>query len=81
MNLPELIGIVVAVTEFLKKALAKLFRVKVEGRTAVILACVVSVGVVFFKAVQIDMPLSLGLVPTLVQVIIGSTIGYSIVTK
>lgn len=81
MNVPELIGIVMAVTEFFKKVVAKLFKVEVKGKAAVVLACLVSVGVVFVKAVQTDLTLGLALIPTLVQVVVGSTIGYSVMTK
>lgn len=81
MNVPELLAVVVAATEFFKKAITKVFRVEMKGKAAVILAVLVSVGVVFVKAILGDVPLTLALVPTLVQVIIGSTMGYSIFTK
>lgn len=75
-----LIGIVAVVTEVIKKGLLKI-HVEVKGQAAVVLACLVSVGVVLVKAIQLDVPIGLGLVPVLVQVILGSTVGYSIVTK
>lgn len=80
MDVLILIGIVATVTEIIKKGLLKI-RVELKGQSAVILACLVSVGVVLVKAIQLDVPIGLGLIPVLVQVILGSTVGYSIITK
>lgn len=81
MNVPECLALVVAVTEFLKKALKSVLKVEVKGQAAVILAVLVSVAVVFVKAVQTGTAINLALLPFLIQVAIGSTIGYSIATK
>lgn len=81
MDVVTLIGIVMGVTELIKKSFTKLFKITINGKAAVILAVIVSIGVVVVKAVQLDVTIGLALIPTLIQVILGATIGYSIATK
>jgi hypothetical protein len=81
MDTVTLIGIVMAVTELIKKAFLKYLKVDIKGSTAIILAVLVSIGTMFVQALKSDITISFALIPTLIQVIIGSTIGYSIVTK
>jgi hypothetical protein len=81
MNIPEMLAITVAVTEFFKKAAFSLFKVEIKARAAVVLAVLTSLGVVIYKAVETGTAVNLALVPLAIQVIIGSTIGYSIATK
>jgi len=81
LDIVILIGIVVAVTELIKKGFTKYLKIDIKGKTAVILAGLVSVGVVFIESLKSDIPITFALLPILIQVIIGATIGYSIATK
>lgn len=81
MNIGELIATVVVVTEFIKKAAKSSFGIEIKGKAAVVLAVLVSIGVVFVKAVLTDTPVGLALLPALIQVVLASTMGYSIATK
>lgn len=81
MDVPILIGMVMAITELIKKGLLKYLHIEVKAKAAVVLAVLVSIGVVFVQALKGDITITLALVPTLIQVILGSTIGYAIVTK
>jgi len=80
MDIAVMVAAVAAATEIIKKGLLKI-RIEIKGQAAVILAGVVSVGVVLVNALRADVPVGLGLLPVLIQVIIYSTVGYSIVTK
>lgn len=80
MDIAGMIAQVVVVTELIKKGLLKI-KVEVKGGAAVVLAVLVSIGVVLVAAITTEAPLTLALVPVLIQVILASTIGYSIVTK
>lgn len=77
MDIAVLIVMVGIVTQFLKKALSKI-KINVEGKAAIVLSVLVSVGVVLVEAIKLDMPLSFALVPLLLQVIIGANMGYSL---
>ncbi|MCJ7487210.1 MAG: hypothetical protein MUQ25_13755 [Candidatus Aminicenantes bacterium] len=77
MDVLTLIGVTGFVTQFFKKALSR-FKLVIEGTAAVVLSVVVSVGVVLVEAIKLDMPLSLALIPVLVQVIVGANMGYSL---
>jgi hypothetical protein len=81
MDVAILIGIVMAVTELIKKGLLKYLHIDIKGKVAVVLAVITSVGVVFVQALKGDVPITFALLPVLIQVVIGSTIGYAIVTK
>ena len=80
MDVAAMVASVAVVTEILKKLLLKV-RIEVKGQAAVILAGVVSVGVVLVAATKAGLPIDFSLLPVLIQVILASTIGYSIVTK
>lgn len=80
MNIAELIALTAVVTELVKKALLRI-RIEVKGKLAVLLAVLVSAGVVFFDAVKNGTELSFQSFLIFIQVAFGSTLGYSIVTK
>ena len=80
MDIAAMVASVAVVTELIKKGLLKI-RIKIKGQAAVTLAGVVSVGVVLVNALRTDATIGVGLLPLLIQVILASTIGYSIVTK
>ena len=77
MNIAELIVAVGLVTQFAKKALLKL-KVNVEGKAAIVLSVVVSIGVVLVEAIKTDAAIGFALIPVLIQVIVGSNMGYSL---
>ncbi|MBE3120027.1 MAG: hypothetical protein IMZ50_14890 [Candidatus Atribacteria bacterium] len=77
MDIVALIAIVGVVTQFLKKALSKV-KINIEGKAAIVLSVLVSVGVVLVESIKFDMPLTFALVPVLVQVIVGANMGYSL---
>jgi hypothetical protein len=77
MNVAALIVVVGLVTQFAKKLLGKI-NLKIEGTAAVVLSVVVSIGVVLVEAVKLDVPIGIALVPVLIQVIVGSNMGYSL---
>lgn len=79
MDVATLLVVVMAVTQFVKKAVKSVFKVELGGKAAIIVSVLVSVGAVFVKAVESDTALGLGLVPVLIQVIIGSNMGYSLI--
>ena len=78
MDVLELVALVALVTQFVKKAVLKVFKVEIGGKAAIIASVLVSIGVVFVQAVQTETALGLGLIPVLIQVIIGSNMGYSL---
>jgi hypothetical protein len=80
MNIASLIGITAVVTEFIKKALLKI-KVEVKGSAAVALAVIVSAAVVVVEVFKTEGTFGIGTIWIFVQVVIGSTIGYSILTK
>jgi hypothetical protein len=77
MDVPTLIIAVGLVTQFLKKALEKI-HVTVQGKGAVVLSVLVSIGVVLVEVIKTDAALSFALIPVLVQVIIGANAGYGL---
>ena len=79
MDVPMLMGLVVLVTQFVKKAVKSVFKVELGGKAAIVVSVLVSIGVVFVKAIETDTTLGLGLIPVLIQVIIGSNMGYSLI--
>lgn len=81
MSIPEMVVSVGLVTEFLKRAALATFKIVITGRAAVILSIIVSVGVVFVYAINTATPISLALIPILIQVAIYANAGYAIVTK
>jgi len=80
MNIASLIGITAVVTEFIKKALLKI-NIEIKGAVAVALAVIVSAGVVVVETFKAGGIFGIGTIWIFVQVVIGSTIGYSILTK
>ena len=80
-DVATLIGIVVVVTELIKKAFLKYLKIYIKGTAAIVLATLVSIGTVFVESLKADVPLSFSMLPILIQVILGSTIGYAVVTK
>jgi hypothetical protein len=80
MNIPNLIAITAVVTEFIKKALLKI-KVEIKGPAAVVLAIIVSAGVVIVETFKTGGALGIGTAWIFIQVVIGSTIGYAIMTK
>ena len=63
MDVVALVALVIAITQVLKKFIPI---------SPDILAIVVSVGVVAFKAVETSTPLTFALIPLLIQVIVGA---------
>jgi len=80
MNIPSLIAMTAVVTEFIKKALLKL-KIEIKGAAAVVLAVIVSAGVVVVEVFKTGGTFGIGTIWIFVQVVLGSTIGYSILTK
>jgi ABC-type Mn2+/Zn2+ transport system permease subunit len=78
MTVAELAASTLVVTQFLKNFLDKL-KIKVEGVGAVILSVLVSIGVVLFSYVQNGQALNFGMIVLIVQVIIASNAGYSLI--
>lgn len=81
MDIPKLIGIVAVVTETIKKLLLKYVHVDLKGQAAVVLAIIVSAGVVVFESLKTGQALGIPTFWVFLQVVIGATIGYAIVTK
>jgi len=80
-DVATLIGIVVVVTELIKKAFLKYLKLSIKGTAAIVLATLVSIGTVFVEALKADVAFSFAILPVLTQVILGATIGYSVVTR
>jgi len=80
MNIPSLIAMTAVVTEFIKKALLKL-KIEIKGAAAVVLAVIVSAGVVVVEVFKTGGTFGIGTLWIFAQVVLGSTIGYSILTK
>jgi hypothetical protein len=78
MNIATMIATTLAVTQFLKNALAKV-NVVVEKTMAVILSVVVSVGVVLYFYVSTGRPITAQIVIDVIQVAIGANAGYSLI--
>jgi hypothetical protein len=80
MSIPEMIGYVLAGTQFLKTALGKPpFNAKVEKAAAVVASVIVAVAVVFYKYQAAG--LGFQLVPMFtdfVQVVIGANMSYGL---
>jgi hypothetical protein len=77
MSIAEMIALVAVVTEFIKKALATV-KVNLEGKAAMFVSWGVAAGVVLFDVIQNGKVFNLALVAVLLQVIIGSNIGYKL---
>jgi len=79
MELAALIAATMAVTQWLKVALAKI-NVVIQGKLAVVLTVLVAVGVTVFKAVETHTALfSITTLWLLAQVIIGSIGAYGLI--
>ncbi len=79
MDVSNLIIVVLAVTQFIKTAALRAFKVEIGGKAAVVVSALAAAGVVFYKAIETNAVLGLGLVPVLIQVIIGANMGYSLI--
>lgn len=81
MSIPEMIGYVLAGTQFLKTALGKApFNLKVEKTAAVVASVIVALAVVFYK--YQDAGLGFAIVPMFtdfVQVVIGANMSYGLI--
>jgi hypothetical protein len=83
MNILELIGYVMVITQFIKKAFDSKplvgLRVKVGGKAAIVVSVLVSVALVVSTAIEMHMAIGFGLVMPLVKVVIGSNMSYSLI--
>ena len=82
----SLIAAVAVVTQFIKKAINNsnfgfLKKIIIEKWAAVVLAVLVSFGVVIFYASKTGTPIDLNLLILAGEVAIGATMGYSILKK
>jgi hypothetical protein len=80
MDIAKLIASVAVVTEIIKKLLLKI-HIELKGQAAVVLAVIVSAGVVVVESLMIGQPLGLSTIVVFIKVVLGATIGYAIVTK
>jgi hypothetical protein len=80
MNISLLIVTVGIATEFIKKALLKI-KIEIKGVSAVILAILVSAVVVILEVFKVGGQFTFQTIWVFIQVVIGSTVGYSILTK
>lgn len=78
MTIPELVASVLVATQFLKNLLNKI-GVNVQGTVAVILSALCSIGVVVFSYIQSSKPFDVGMIILIVQVVIASNAGYSLI--
>ena len=79
MNIVELIGFCMVITQFVKAAALAVFKIKLEGRVAIVVSVLVSVALVVFTAIEMHMAIGLGLVMPLLKIIIGSNMSYSLI--
>ena len=81
MTIPEMIGYVLAGTQFLKKALEKApFNLKLEKGIAVAVSAIVALAVVFYRYQSAG--LGFALVPMFtdyIQVVIGANMTYGLI--
>ncbi len=75
MDVVTMTAAVAVVTEFLKKALAKV-NVTLKGAAAVVLSVVVTIGVVMFYAIQTGAAWNFQLVVYVLEVAIAANMGY-----
>jgi hypothetical protein len=80
MDIAKLIASVAVVTEILKKLLLKI-HVELKGQAAVVLAVIVSAGVVVVESLMTGQSIGLSTLVVFIKVVLGATIGYAIVTK
>jgi hypothetical protein len=80
MDIAKLIASVAVVTEILKKLLLKI-HIELKGQAAVALAVLVSAGVVVVESLMTGQSIGLSTLVVFIKVVLGATIGYSIVTK
>jgi len=80
MDIAKLIASVAVVTEIIKKLLLKI-HIELKGQAAIVLAVIVSAGVVVVESLMIGQPLGLPTIVVFIKVVLGATVGYAIVTK
>lgn len=80
MDIAKLIASVAVVTEILKKLLLQI-HVELKGQAAVVLAVIVSAGVVVVESLMTGQSIGLSTLVVFIKVVLGATIGYAIVTK
>lgn len=79
MDVLELIGYCLVITQFVKSAALSLFNVKIEKRAAIVASVLVSVALVGFTAIEMRLGIGFGLIMPLIKVIIGSNMSYSLI--
>ena len=79
MDVLELIGFCMVITQFVKKTALVVFRVKLEGRAAIIVSVLVSAALVVFAALEMGLPIGFGLVMPFIKIAIGSNMSYSLI--
>jgi len=79
MDVLELIGFCMVITQFVKKAAWAVFRVKLEGRAAIVVSVLVSAALVVFAAREMGLAIGLGLVMPFIKIVIGSNMSYSLI--
>lgn len=80
MNIAVMIASVAAITELIKTGLLRI-RIDLKGIGAFVLAVVVSAGVVTVETLKMGSQFTFKIFTDFLQVAIGSTMGYAILTK
>ena len=78
MTIVEMIAMVAGITELVK---VKIFKGRVEGVGAVILAALASLGVVGYDYINNQKPFDFGFFILAAQVFAGSSVGYQLLNR
>lgn len=75
MGIPEMIGVVLAVTQFIKEFLSRI-KITVQGTGAIVLSVLCSIGVVLYA--KIGTPFTASWITDFIQVVIAANMGYKV---